>query len=165
MPITWCLADPKIGEREVCLDLLTIAVETGLLAPGTTVLADKNLAGRDIEGQITRLGVRLLRPDRRDEPPGTAALADAANGSNRSTTASKASSAWNVTAAAPPTGFSPESPSGCSPWPPPSGTTGPPGHPTSAASRPTTTSHQLQGIDHLGCPGSGPVFLAGSGLG
>src|SRR4051794_26835379 len=23
MPIAWCLADPKIGEREVCLDLLT----------------------------------------------------------------------------------------------------------------------------------------------
>jgi hypothetical protein len=68
MPITWCLADPKIGEREVCLDLLTIAAETGLLAPGTTVLADKNLAGREIEGQITALGVRLLRPDRRDEP-------------------------------------------------------------------------------------------------
>jgi Transposase DDE domain len=68
MPITWCLADPKIGEREVCLDLLTIAVETGLLAPGTTILADKNLAGREIEGQIAALGMRLLRPDRRDEP-------------------------------------------------------------------------------------------------
>ena len=68
MPITWCLADPKIGEREVCLDLLTIATETGLLAPGTTILADKNLAGREIEAQITALGVRLLRPDRRDEP-------------------------------------------------------------------------------------------------
>jgi DDE family transposase len=68
MPITWCLADPKIGEREVCLDLLTIATETGLLAPGTTVLADKNLAGRQIEGQINALGVRLLRPGRRGEP-------------------------------------------------------------------------------------------------
>jgi len=68
MPITWCLANPKIGERDVCLDLLTTATETGLLAPGTTVLADKNLAGREIEGQITALGVRLLRPDRRDEP-------------------------------------------------------------------------------------------------
>jgi Transposase DDE domain len=68
MPITWCLADPKIGEREVCLDLLTIATETGLLAPGTTVLADKNLAGREIEGQIAALGITLLRPDRRDEP-------------------------------------------------------------------------------------------------
>ena len=34
MPITWCLVDPKIGQREICLDLLTIAVETGLLGPG-----------------------------------------------------------------------------------------------------------------------------------
>jgi hypothetical protein len=43
------------------LDLLTIAVETGLLA-------DKGLAGRDIEARINGLGVRLLRLDRRDEP-------------------------------------------------------------------------------------------------
>ncbi len=67
MPITWCLADPKLGEREVCLDLLTMAAETGLLRPGTTVLADKGLAGRDIEAQIAALDVRMLRPDRRDE--------------------------------------------------------------------------------------------------
>jgi DDE family transposase len=67
MPIAWCLADPKLGEREVCLDLITIAVETGRLTPGMTVLADKGLAGREIEGQITRLGVTMLRPDRRDE--------------------------------------------------------------------------------------------------
>jgi hypothetical protein len=68
MPVTWCLADPRLGEREVCLDLLTIATETGLLAPGTTILADKNLAGHQIEAQIAALGVRLLRPDRRGEP-------------------------------------------------------------------------------------------------
>src|SRR5450756_1004700 len=55
-------------EREVCLDLLTIAVETGLVVPGATVLADKGLAGRDVEQQIAGLGVRLLRPDRRNEP-------------------------------------------------------------------------------------------------
>jgi Transposase DDE domain len=67
MPITWCLADPKIGEREICLDLLTVAVETGLLDPGTTVLVDKGLAGREIERQISELGIRMLRPDRRDE--------------------------------------------------------------------------------------------------
>ena len=67
MPITWCLADPKLGEREVCLDLLTIAVETGVLAPGSTVLADKGLAGREIEAQVAALGLRMLRPDRRDE--------------------------------------------------------------------------------------------------
>jgi hypothetical protein len=63
MPIAWCLADPKIGEREVCLDLITIAVETGRLAPGSTVLADKGLAGREIEGQLAALGVSMLRPD------------------------------------------------------------------------------------------------------
>lgn len=68
MPIVWCLADPKLGEREVCLDLVTIAVETGLLAPNTTILADKGLAGREIETQIAELGVRMLRPDRRGEP-------------------------------------------------------------------------------------------------
>ena len=68
MPIAWCLADPKIGEREVCVDLLTIAAETGALPAGSTVLADKGLAGREIEAQIGHLGVRLLRPDRRDEP-------------------------------------------------------------------------------------------------
>jgi Transposase DDE domain len=68
MPITWCLANPKIGEREVCLDLLAIAAETGLLVPGTTILADKNLAGHEIEGQISELGITLLRPDRRGEP-------------------------------------------------------------------------------------------------
>jgi hypothetical protein len=67
MPIAWCLADPKIGERDVCLDLLTIAVETGQLATGATVLADKGLAGREVEAWIGWLGVRMLRPDRRDE--------------------------------------------------------------------------------------------------
>ena len=67
MPIAWCLADPKLGEREVCLDLLTIARETGRLAAGSTVLADKGLAGREIETQLAELGIRLLRPDRRDE--------------------------------------------------------------------------------------------------
>jgi hypothetical protein len=57
-----------LGERDVCLDLLTIAHETGRLRPGTTVLADKGLAGREIEGQIAALGVTMLRPDRRNEP-------------------------------------------------------------------------------------------------
>jgi len=68
MPIAWCLADPKIGERDVGLDLITIAVETGRLRPGSTVLADKGFAGREIEGQIAALQVTLLRPDRRNEP-------------------------------------------------------------------------------------------------
>ena len=67
MPIAWCLANPKLGERDVCLDLITIAVETGRLAPAVTVLADKGLAGREIETWIAQLGIRMMRPDRRDE--------------------------------------------------------------------------------------------------
>ncbi len=71
MPIAWCLADPKLGERDVCLDLLTIAAETGRLAPGATVLADKGLAGRETETQIARLGIwhAAPGPTRRTRPP------------------------------------------------------------------------------------------------
>jgi hypothetical protein len=54
-----------------------------------------------------------------------------ANGSKRSSTPSRTSSAWNDTAAEPPPGYSPASPSGCSPLPPPSGTTGRPAPTTS----------------------------------
>ena len=43
-------------------------METGRLRPGSTVLADKGLAGREIEGQIAALGISMLRPDRRNEP-------------------------------------------------------------------------------------------------
>ena len=63
--------------------------------------------------------------------PGTGRSAGSGNGSNRSTTPSKASSTWNDTAAAPPRASTPASPSGCWPWPPPSGTTGPPPNPSS----------------------------------
>jgi hypothetical protein len=66
MPIVWCLANPKLGEREVCLDLITKAARDGYLAPAT-VPADKGLAGREIEGRLARLDITLLRPDRRDE--------------------------------------------------------------------------------------------------
>ena len=67
MPIVWYLANPKLGEREVCLDLITKAVQNGYLTPGATVLADKGLAAREIEGQIAHLRITLLRPDRRNE--------------------------------------------------------------------------------------------------
>ena len=52
---------------------------------------------------------------------------------------SKASSTWNATAHAPPQASTPGSPSGCSPWPPRSGTTGPPAHRPSGRQSPTTT--------------------------
>ena len=67
MPVVWCLADPKLGEREVAEELLGHARDTGALRDGMIVLADKGLAGKAIErfaADIT--GVLLARPDRKD---------------------------------------------------------------------------------------------------
>src|SRR5215475_5931073 len=49
MPVAWCLANPKIGEREVAQELLVHARERAALRDGMIVLADKGLAGKDIE--------------------------------------------------------------------------------------------------------------------
>jgi len=68
MPVAWCLAGPKIGERGVAAELLAHARERGALRPGMIVLADKGLAGRDIERYAREeIGVLLARPDRKDE--------------------------------------------------------------------------------------------------
>jgi hypothetical protein len=70
MPAAWCLADPKIGEREVAADLLAHAARTGSLRPGLTLIGDKGFAGRDFEDLVTtEFSMHLVRPDRRDEAP------------------------------------------------------------------------------------------------
>ena len=70
MPAAWCLADPKLGEREVAGELLAHAARTGALRPGLTLISDKGLAGRDLEDLASSgYGLRLVRPDRRDEAP------------------------------------------------------------------------------------------------
>jgi hypothetical protein len=70
MPVAWCLADPKIGEREVAADLLAHAARTGALRPGLILIGDKGFAGRDFEDLVrSGFGMRLVRPDRRDEVP------------------------------------------------------------------------------------------------
>jgi hypothetical protein len=69
MPVAWCLADPKLGEREVAAELLAHAREQGALRTGMVVLADKGLAGRDMARYAAeQVGVLLVRPDRKDEP-------------------------------------------------------------------------------------------------
>jgi hypothetical protein len=68
MPAAWCLADPKIGERDVAADLLAHARDIGALADGTVVLTDKGLAGRQMERYAAdQVHVLLARPDRKDE--------------------------------------------------------------------------------------------------
>lgn len=70
MPVAWCLADPKLGEREVAGELLAHAARTGALRPGLTLIGDKGFAGRGFEDLVTTgYGLRLVRPDRKDEAP------------------------------------------------------------------------------------------------
>ena len=67
MPVTWCLAHPKIGEREVMRALLER--DHHLVRAGQVILADKGFAGREFEAFLAEdLGVHLIRPDRWDEP-------------------------------------------------------------------------------------------------
>jgi hypothetical protein len=68
MPLAWCLADPKLGEREVAAELLACARDQRILRTGMVVLTDKGLAGRDMERYAAeQVGVLLVRPDRKDE--------------------------------------------------------------------------------------------------
>lgn len=67
MPVTWCLANPKIGEREVMAALLER--DHHLVRQGQVILADKGFAGKEFETFVSeRLGAHLVRPDRKDEP-------------------------------------------------------------------------------------------------
>jgi hypothetical protein len=68
LPVAWCLANPKQGEREVADGLLALAARQGVLRSGMVVLADKGLAGRAFEQAVAELGIGLVRPDRADEP-------------------------------------------------------------------------------------------------
>jgi hypothetical protein len=66
LPVAWCLANPKLGEREVVAALLDH--QRGRLRPGLVILADKGFAGREFEQLVATHGAVLLRPDRADEP-------------------------------------------------------------------------------------------------
>jgi hypothetical protein len=68
LPITWCLATPKLGEREVAQALLEDAARQRALSRGTIILADKGLAGAEFQAYVAGLGAWLVRPDRADEP-------------------------------------------------------------------------------------------------
>jgi hypothetical protein len=65
IPVTWCLADPKLGESEVTEDLLGHAHDIGALRPGLIILGDKGISTLALD---TRLGeqyhVLMARPDR-----------------------------------------------------------------------------------------------------
>jgi hypothetical protein len=61
----WCLANPKIGEREVVAALLQH--NHHLIRTGQILLADKGFSGKEFKRFTDTMGLRLLRPDRKDE--------------------------------------------------------------------------------------------------
>jgi hypothetical protein len=68
LPITFALANPKVDERDVAIDLFD--AEPGLLAErhGQTIIADKGYASAEFERRLAEHGVELVRPARANEP-------------------------------------------------------------------------------------------------
>jgi len=67
MPITWCLANPKLGEREVAIELLDQAQDQHLLPSRCVLIGDKGFAGNDFRTQTADRGITFVRPDRKNE--------------------------------------------------------------------------------------------------
>jgi len=125
MPVAWCLADPKLGEREVVLELLGHARDHHLLPPVVVLIGDNGFSGHGFEVQAAELNVRFVRPTDAMRPAVPTSPASASS-SSPSTTPQRDSCRWKDTAGAPPPGSTPASPSVYLPWPPPSGTTASP---------------------------------------
>jgi hypothetical protein len=137
LPVAWCLATPKLGEREVVAALLDH--ERARLRPGLLILGDKGFAGRGFEQLVAGYGARLLRPDRSDEPHRHGSLGRWRQWIESTFNTSKTSWGWNDIGDAPWLASMSGSLSGCWPWPRRSGGTGSSTHPTSAPWSPTTT--------------------------
>jgi hypothetical protein len=69
LPITFALANPKVDERDIAIDMFDH--DPTLLADrhGQTIIADKGYASAQFERTLREHGVELIRPARRDEQP------------------------------------------------------------------------------------------------
>lgn len=67
MPIAWCLASPKLGEREVAIELVGTARDQHMLPARCVLIGDKGFAGTDFQTQAALAEVFFVRPDRKNE--------------------------------------------------------------------------------------------------
>jgi hypothetical protein len=113
MPITWALANPKLDERKVLAAMLEAEPELAAARPGLVLIADKGFKARWFETSLARQGSSCCAPRCATSGHGQASSSSNryASSSNRSTTPSKASPAWNNTAAGPSRASPSESPS------------------------------------------------------
>jgi Transposase DDE domain len=61
--VLWCLADPKIDDRELAQAML----EHSQIPAGLLIVADKGYASREFEAFVRSTGATLVRPDLRKE--------------------------------------------------------------------------------------------------
>lgn len=65
IPVTWCLADPKLAESEVTEALLGHAHDIGALRPGLIILGDKGISNQALDARLgEQYQVLMARPDR-----------------------------------------------------------------------------------------------------
>jgi hypothetical protein len=125
MPAAWCLADAKLGERDVAADLLGHARDIRALRDQMIVLADEGLAGLEMERYAAdQIHVLLARPDRKDERRRFGNLAGMRQWIEAIIGTLKDQLGLERHGIRIPAGVSRASPSDCWPWPPASGTTG-----------------------------------------
>ena len=69
LPITFAVANPKVDERDVAIDMFE--AEPGLLAGrhGQVIIADKGYASAEFERRLADHGVELVRPARAQRAP------------------------------------------------------------------------------------------------
>lgn len=72
LPVGFGLAGAKTDGRQVPLDLLVVEPELVAARPEQVLLADKHSYGRQSERLLGELGLRLLRPVRRQGPAAVA---------------------------------------------------------------------------------------------
>jgi hypothetical protein len=68
MPVAWCLADPKIGEREVAIELIGHARDRAMLPRRCVLIGDKGFSGKEFQRLAALEDVKFVRPDRKGEP-------------------------------------------------------------------------------------------------
>lgn len=69
LPVSFALANPKIDEREVAIDLLDSDPQLLRGRAGQVLMADKGYAKASFEARLAERGIELIRPARRDERP------------------------------------------------------------------------------------------------
>lgn len=68
LPVLFALTGATAVDRDVLAELLAVEPQLVAARPGQVLIADKNYYGRQFEGGLAELGVRLLRPARKGEP-------------------------------------------------------------------------------------------------